>query len=67
LQLLVCKETQGPKKEVSLEIKPMFLTGFIDDSEKNRVHGRPVGVTVITDGSLLVTDDASNVTWQVSP
>lgn len=43
-----------------------FLTGFIDDADKSRVHGRPVGVTVIPDGSLLVTDDASNIIWQVS-
>ncbi len=43
-----------------------FLTGFIDDAEKSRVHGRPVCVTVMPDGSLLVSDDASNVIWQVS-
>ncbi len=43
-----------------------FLTGFIDDAEKSRVSGRPVGVTVIADGSLLVADDASNVIWQVT-
>lgn len=43
-----------------------FLTGFIDDADKSRVHGRPVGVTVIADGSLLVTDDASNTIWQVT-
>ncbi|MES2892027.1 MAG: sorbosone dehydrogenase family protein [Bacteroidota bacterium] len=43
-----------------------FLTGFIDDVKKSRVHGRPVGVTVISDGSLLVADDASNIIWQVS-
>ena len=43
-----------------------FLTGFIEDEEKSKVHGRPVGVTVIADGSMLVTDDASNIIWQVS-
>ncbi|MBA2499758.1 MAG: sorbosone dehydrogenase family protein [Chitinophagaceae bacterium] len=43
-----------------------FLTGFIDDAEKSRVHGRPVCVTVLADGSLLVADDASNVIWQVT-
>ena len=43
-----------------------FLTGFIDDADKSRVHGRPVGVTVLADGSLLVADDASNVIWQVT-
>ena len=43
-----------------------FLTGFIDDEKKSSVYGRPVGVTVIADGSLLVADDASNIIWQVS-
>ncbi len=42
-----------------------FLTGFIADQNKDEVHGRPVGVTVISDGSLLVADDASKVVWRV--
>ena len=42
-----------------------FLTGFISDSKKSEVYGRPVGVTVWTDGSLLVTDDSSNTIWRV--
>jgi glucose/arabinose dehydrogenase len=29
------------------------------------VWGRPVGVTVAGDGSLLVTDDASSSIWRV--
>lgn len=41
-----------------------FLTGFVLDS--GEVWGRPVGVTVATDGSLLVSDDASNSIWRVS-
>ena len=41
-----------------------FLTGFVLPSGK--VWGRPVGVTVASDGSLLVTDDASNSIWRVS-
>ena len=28
--------------------------------------GRPVGVTVAHDGSLMVTDDGSNSVWRVS-
>ncbi|HMK04396.1 MAG TPA: hypothetical protein VK489_09400, partial [Ferruginibacter sp.] len=43
-----------------------FLTGFIADLSKNRVYGRPVGVVVAQDGSLLVTDDASETVWRVS-
>jgi glucose/arabinose dehydrogenase len=41
-----------------------FLTGFVVDNE--HVWGRPVGVTVSPDGSLLVTDDGSNSIWRVS-
>jgi glucose/arabinose dehydrogenase len=43
-----------------------FLTGFIADIEKDKVHGRPVGVTVTPDGALLVTDDKTNRIWRVS-
>jgi len=43
-----------------------FLTGFIQDEEKSRVYGRPVGVTVLRDGSLLVADDAANTIWQIT-
>ncbi|NVJ07471.1 sorbosone dehydrogenase family protein [Myxococcus sp. AM001] len=43
-----------------------FLTGFIADASGARVHGRPVGVTVLPDGSLLVADDSSNTLWRVS-
>lgn len=41
-----------------------FLTGFVTPS--GDVWGRPVGVTVAHDGSLLVTDDGSNSIWRVS-
>ncbi len=43
-----------------------FLTGFIADADKKEVYGRPVGVTVIQDGSLLVADDAGNTIWKVT-
>ncbi|QHT71254.1 sorbosone dehydrogenase family protein [Rhodocytophaga rosea] len=41
-----------------------FLTGFIANDKD--VYGRPVGITVLQDGSLLVADDASNTLWRVS-
>lgn len=41
-----------------------FLTGFTVDSQK-KVYGRPVGVVVLPDGSLLVTDDVTNMIWRV--
>jgi glucose/arabinose dehydrogenase len=41
-----------------------FLTGFV--LPNGDVWGRPVGVTVMSDGSLLVSDDGSNSIWRVS-
>ncbi|HKS75311.1 MAG TPA: PQQ-dependent sugar dehydrogenase [Terriglobales bacterium] len=41
-----------------------FVTGFVVDND--HVWGRPVGVTVAKDGSLLVSDDGSNTIWRVS-
>jgi glucose/arabinose dehydrogenase len=43
-----------------------FLTGFIDDVNKSEVHGRPVGIAVLPDGSMLVSDDVSNIIWRIS-
>lgn len=43
-----------------------FLTGFIADEEAGEVYGRPVGVTVASDGSLLVNDDDSGIIWRVA-
>ena len=41
-----------------------FLVGFVTPRED--VWGRPVGVAVAKDGSLMVTDDGSNTVWRVS-
>jgi glucose/arabinose dehydrogenase len=41
-----------------------FLTGFV--ASDDAVWGRPVGVTVAKDGSLLVSDDANGTIWRVS-
>ena len=41
-----------------------FLTGFV--LPDGHVWGRPVGITVASDGSLLVSDDGSNSIWRVS-
>ena len=43
-----------------------FLTGFRPDAVTNQVYGRPVGVAVWTDGSLLVSDDGAGKIWRVS-
>ena len=41
-----------------------FLVGFVHDDQS--VWGRPVGVAVTHDGSLLVSDDGSGSIWRVS-
>ena len=41
-----------------------FLVGFV--TPEGNVWGRPVGVAVAKDGSLLVTDDGGNIIWRVT-
>jgi len=41
-----------------------FLTGFL--TPKGDVWGRPVGIGVASDGSLLVSDDGSGSIWRVT-
>jgi glucose/arabinose dehydrogenase len=43
-----------------------FLTGLVPDPKQPDVYGRPVGVTVAPDGSLLVSDDGAGVVYRVS-
>jgi len=44
-----------------------FLTGFLPNARANEVYGRPVGIAVLNDGSLLVSDDGGNKIWRVRP
>lgn len=41
-----------------------FMTGFVISDDA--VWGRPVGVAVAGDGSLIVTEDASGTIWRVT-
>src|SRR5262249_55074197 len=41
-----------------------FLTGFVTPG--GEVWGRPVGVAVLKDGALVVSDDGSDSIWRVS-
>jgi len=44
-----------------------FLGGFmVAGSRDSEVRGRPVGIALLPDGSMLVTDDVSNIIWRVS-
>jgi len=40
-----------------------FMTGFVTTAKQ--VWGRPVGVAVAADGSLIVTEDANGTIWRV--
>jgi glucose/arabinose dehydrogenase len=42
-----------------------ILTGFLAADERE-AYGRPVGVTLASDGALLVADDVGNVIWRVT-
>ena len=41
-----------------------FLVGFV--TKEGNVWGRPAGVAVAKDGSLMVTDDGSGTVWRVA-
>jgi glucose/arabinose dehydrogenase len=43
-----------------------FMTGLVPDASKSDVYGRPVGVAVAPDGSLLVSDDGAGVVYRIS-
>ncbi len=43
-----------------------FLTGWLPDDASREVWGRPVGLLVNSDGSLLICDDGADKIWRVS-
>ena len=43
-----------------------FLSGWLPDETSNEVWGRPVGLLVNSDGSLLIADDGAKKIWRVS-
>lgn len=43
-----------------------FLGGFMKDAGEREVLGRPVGVSQLADGSLLVSEDGNNKIWHIS-
>jgi glucose/arabinose dehydrogenase len=43
-----------------------FLTGFVVEKGKDEVYGRPLGITMMNDGSMLVSDDKNNIIWRIS-
>lgn len=66
-QLVGYKVVFVPFKDGKASGKPEdFLIGFIANQQDGKVYGRPAGVAVLNDGSLLVADDASNIIWRVA-
>jgi glucose/arabinose dehydrogenase len=54
-------------KDGKAEADPVpFLTGLVPDPKGHNVNGRPVGVTVAPDGSLLVSDDGTGIIYRIS-
>jgi glucose/arabinose dehydrogenase len=43
-----------------------FLAGMVPNPSGKSVNGRPVGVTVASDGALLVSDDGAKVIYRIS-
>ncbi|MBX3244623.1 MAG: sorbosone dehydrogenase family protein [Acidobacteria bacterium] len=43
-----------------------FVSGWLPDENSNEVWGRPVGLLVNADGSLLIADDGAKKIWRVS-
>ena len=43
-----------------------FMTGLVPDPSSKTVYGRPVGVAVAPDGSLLVSDDGAARIYRIS-
>ena len=43
-----------------------FMNGWVTDSATKEVWGRPTGLLPLSDGSLLVIDDAAKKVWRVT-
>lgn len=43
-----------------------FVVGWAPDPESREVWGRPAGLLVLPDGSLLIADDGADVVWRVT-
>lgn len=60
---VVFQPFKGGKPAGALE---NFLTGFMLGEDSKEVWGRPVGVTQLADGSLLLSEDGNNKIWRIS-
>lgn len=43
-----------------------FMNGWVTDAATKEVWGRPTGLLMVSDGSMLVVDDAAKKVWRVT-
>ncbi len=43
-----------------------FVTGWLPDEDSREVWGRPVGLLMLDDGSMLIADDGGKKIWRVT-
>jgi glucose/arabinose dehydrogenase len=43
-----------------------FVSGWLPSEDSNEVWGRPVGLLVAADGSMLIADDGGKKVWRIS-
>ncbi len=43
-----------------------FITGWLPSGDSNEVWGRPVGLLMLEDGSMLIADDGGKKIWRVT-
>lgn len=60
---VVFQPFKGGKPAGALE---NFLTGFMLGPDQKEVWGRPVGLTQLADGSLLLSEDGNNKIWHIT-
>lgn len=60
---VVAVRFEGGRPKDALPIT--LLDGFLN--EKGQARGRPVGVEVMQDGSIMVADDVGGIVWRLTP
>jgi glucose/arabinose dehydrogenase len=43
-----------------------FVTGWLADAKKPTAWGRPVGLAITQDGSMLITDEPGGIIWRIT-
>jgi glucose/arabinose dehydrogenase len=42
-----------------------FVTGWLPNGSNKEIYGRPAGLALLKDGSILITDDWGGKIWRV--